>query len=181
MPLISTLIQRLSLYYLQEFSVNDQKITPVNPGAHDRIRTGDFFLTKEVLYLLSYVGNRAKTYYRDLPLTLAGRLLSGAGNGFRTRDPQLGRLMLYQLSYSRFFHPKPEKPPVNPRGEQHPVVIVFYGGGGRIRTSEGIADRFTVCSLWPLGNPSTEINNAMHLRTWLAGAKAPTRFYTYKS
>ena len=34
----------------------------------------------------------------------------------------------------------------------------FYadGGGGRIRTSEGIADRFTVCSLWPLGNPTNE-------------------------
>ncbi len=27
-------------------------------------------------------------------------------------------------------------------------------GGGRIRTSEGFADRFTVCSLWPLGNPT---------------------------
>ena len=27
---------------------------------------------------------------------------NGAGNGDRTRDPQLGRLMLYQLSYSRF-------------------------------------------------------------------------------
>ena len=25
----------------------------------------------------------------------------GAGNGDRTRDPQLGRLMLYHLSYSR--------------------------------------------------------------------------------
>ena len=25
----------------------------------------------------------------------------GAGNGIRTRDPQLGRLTLYQLSYSR--------------------------------------------------------------------------------
>ena len=25
----------------------------------------------------------------------------GAGNGTRTRDPQLGRLTLYQLSYSR--------------------------------------------------------------------------------
>ncbi len=29
-----------------------------------------------------------------------------------------------------------------------------YGGGGRIRTIEGGAGRFTVCSLWPLGNPS---------------------------
>ena len=27
--------------------------------------------------------------------------LTGAGNGIRTRDPQLGKLMLYQLSYSR--------------------------------------------------------------------------------
>src|SRR5438105_13527501 len=58
----------------------------------------------------------------------------GAGDGTRTRDIQLGRLELYQLSYSRSFDD---------------------GGGGRIRTSEGFADRFTVCSLWPLGNPST--------------------------
>ena len=27
-------------------------------GAHERIRTVDLFLTKEVLYLLSYVGNQ---------------------------------------------------------------------------------------------------------------------------
>ena len=27
--------------------------------------------------------------------------LSGAGNGIRTRDPQLGKLLLYQLSYAR--------------------------------------------------------------------------------
>ncbi len=32
-----------------------------------------------------------------------------------------------------------------------------YGGGGRIRTIEGGAGRFTVCSLWPLGNPSEGI------------------------
>src|SRR5207248_1738736 len=29
------------------------------------------------------------------------RAWNGAGNGSRTRDPQLGKLMLYQLSYSR--------------------------------------------------------------------------------
>ena len=27
----------------------------------------------------------------------------GAANGTRTRDPQLGKLMLYQLSYCRIF------------------------------------------------------------------------------
>ena len=77
----------------------------------------NLFLTKEVLYQLSYVG----------PIT-------GAGNGTRTRNPQLGRLMLWPLSYSRFLR--------------------AIGGEGRIRTSEGCAGRFTVCSLWPLGNLS---------------------------
>ena len=32
---------------------------------------------------------------------------SGAGNGIRTRDPQLGKLILYQLSYARS---SPERP-----------------------------------------------------------------------
>jgi hypothetical protein len=46
----------------------------------------------EVLYQLSYAG---------VLMHKAGRQKIGAGNGVRTRDPQLGRLMLYQLSYSR--------------------------------------------------------------------------------
>ncbi len=53
--------------------------------------------------------------------------------------------MLYQLSYSRRLE------------KDH--TIAQFGGGGRIRTSEGIADRFTVCSLWPLGNPSMPFYN----------------------
>jgi hypothetical protein len=56
------------------------------PGAHDRIRTGDLVLTKDVLYLLSYVS-------RSTVSSLAPRS-SGAGNGTRTRDPELGRLVL---------------------------------------------------------------------------------------
>ena len=43
---------------------------------------------------------------------------TGAGDEVRTRDPQLGRLMLYQLSYSRSNQFKP-------------------GAGGRIRTYVG--------------------------------------------
>src|SRR5205823_2090526 len=35
---------------------------------------------------------------------LSVRLSRGAGNGARTRDPQLGKLMLYQLSYPRVRH-----------------------------------------------------------------------------
>jgi hypothetical protein len=41
----------------------------------------NLFLTKEALYLLSYVGRPSI-------------VKCGAGNGARTRDPQLGRLML---------------------------------------------------------------------------------------
>ena len=43
----------------------------------------NLILTKDVLYQLSYVGS------------------NGAGNGTRTRNPQLGRLTLWPLSYSR--------------------------------------------------------------------------------
>jgi hypothetical protein len=34
-------------------------------GAHDRIRTGDLVLTKDVLYLLSYVGNPCRFTQRS--------------------------------------------------------------------------------------------------------------------
>ncbi len=65
--------------------------------AHDGNRTRDLFLTKEVLFRLSYMGKHqlphAKTNRREQQI--------GAGNGTRTRDPELGRLALYQLSYSR--------------------------------------------------------------------------------
>ena len=33
-------------------------------------------------------------------------------------------------------------------------IFYYVGGRGWIRTTESDADRFTVCSLWPLGNPS---------------------------
>jgi hypothetical protein len=52
-------------------------LTSVSPNMEPTtgIEPVNLFLTKEVLYLLSYVG-------------------PGAGNGTRTRNPQLGRLML---------------------------------------------------------------------------------------
>ena len=31
-------------------------------------------------------------------------------------------------------------------------TVGIFGGGGWIRTTVGIASRFTVCPLWPLGN-----------------------------
>ena len=67
----------------------------------------DLFLTKEALYLLSYVGQP---------------LFSGAGDETRTRDIQLGRLKLYQLSYSR---PRPalKKTPNLTKVEKSPHCI----------------------------------------------------------
>ncbi len=72
----------------------------------------NLFLTKEVLYLLSYVGVIGKRLLPFVATTPVGALtdrrsagmpfsIYGAGNGTRTRDVQLGRLTLYQLSYSR--------------------------------------------------------------------------------
>ncbi len=62
---------------------------------------------------------------RALPTELWQRKKNGAGDGIRTRDIQLGRLTLYQLSYSR-----------------------NTGAGGRIRTFEGL--RRQIYSLLPL-------------------------------
>ncbi len=87
--------------------------------AQERDRTADLVLTKDVLYRLSYLG--ASRAWNAI----------GAGNGTRTRDPELGRLALYQLSYSRMMVERAGFEPTKP-----------YGG------------RFTVCSLWPLGNLS---------------------------
>lgn len=59
-----------------------------------------------VLYLLSYSGLLNQHRYIIYPfLQNASQTLdllkTRAGDEIRTRDPQLGRLMLYQLSYSR--------------------------------------------------------------------------------
>ena len=35
------------------------------------------------------------------------------------------------------------------------TILLFFGGKRWIRTTEGGANRFTVCSLWPLGNLPT--------------------------
>ena len=61
-------------------------------GAPGRIRTCDLKIRSLLLYPaeLRAHGKASIRKGRD-----------GAGDGSRTRDPQLGRLMLYQLSYSR--------------------------------------------------------------------------------
>ena len=61
----------------------------------------NLFLTKEALYRLSYVGNLFVFRLSLLEGHTRPRTKHGAGDEARTRDIQLGRLKLYQLSYSR--------------------------------------------------------------------------------
>ena len=70
-------------------------LPPYRPTAQarDRDRTGDLILTKDALYRLSYASDDVSAACDFLRFE--------AGDGTRTRDPQLGRLMLYQLSYTR--------------------------------------------------------------------------------
>ena len=48
---------------------------------------------------LNPIGNRKKLSQLKVEIFWGG--IIGAGDGARTRYPQLGRLMLYQMSYSR--------------------------------------------------------------------------------
>ncbi len=66
-----------------------------------RIELVNLFLTKEALYRLSYVG----LIWIEKHALHRTDLVGGAGDEARTRDIQLGRLKLYQLSYSRFGYP----------------------------------------------------------------------------
>jgi hypothetical protein len=74
--------------------------------ARDRDRTGDLILTKDALYRLSYASDitpsvRSIRSVHRFGLPARPVFSLQAGDGTRTRDPQLGRLMLYQLSYTR--------------------------------------------------------------------------------
>ena len=60
----------------------------------------NLFLTKEALYRLSYVGT-FRFRVVNVRRQMAAKNKAGAGDEARTRDIQLGRLKLYQLSYSR--------------------------------------------------------------------------------
>ena len=68
-----------------------------------------------------------------------------AGDGARTRDIKLGRLALYQLSYSRDSR---LTIPVPTRPTRYRMV------GEGFEPSKALAGRFTVCSRWPLGYPT---------------------------
>ena len=104
------------------FAIASPQLTPVKlatvdrSGAHDQDRTGDLVLTKDALYRLSYVGPlpaselvRCPPRHLLAPEPAVRNIRRGAGDGIRTRDIQLGRLELYQLSYTRLVSTLPRR------------------------------------------------------------------------
>src|SRR5579884_2251469 len=93
--------------------------------AHDGNRTHDLFLTKEVLYRSSYVGTTASTV---------------RWSGKRDSNPRPRAWKARALPTELF-----------PLSCPYPSKVVERGGFEPPKASAG---RFTVCSLWPLGNLS---------------------------
>ena len=81
-------------------SLAEENVEPMNG-----IEPLNLFLTKEALYRLSYMGFQVRI--RQTSEGVVGQnshKKNGAGDEARTRDIQLGRLKLYQLSYSRIIN-----------------------------------------------------------------------------
>ncbi len=82
--------------------------------------------------------------------------ISGGGGRIRTFEGSAGRFTICSLwplgnpttGYCLLFGFRQKRC-------QWRQLLEIDGGGGRIRTFEGSAGRFTICSLWPLGNPTT--------------------------
>ena len=62
--------------------------------AQERDRTADLVLTKDVLCRLSYLGLLTLEDWHHSPQAEVNGVVWKAGNGIRTRDPELGRLVL---------------------------------------------------------------------------------------
>ena len=114
-------------------------------NAQSRNRTSDTRIFSPLLYQLSYLGKIAGTGFEPMTFGLwarrASRLLHPAiimklkaDDRTRTDNLLITNQLLCQLS--------------------HIGLAVKLSGWRRIRTFESVANRFTVCPLWPLGNPS---------------------------
>ena len=82
-----------------------------------------------------------------------------AANETRTRDPDLGKVVLYQLSYCRMtlfqsFCDPPYSLGKSNKFAMHSAkaVIVAVGGDG-FEPPKVTTSRFTVCPIWPLWYP----------------------------
>ena len=101
----------------------------LNPGADIRTRTGDLSLTKGVLYLLSYISIVRLRQRRRVAVERVAGI-----------EPALPawKAGVLPLNYTRAFRSRLRRLPYCF------TATCKFGGGGRIRTFEGSAVRFTV-------------------------------------
>ena len=89
------------------------------------------------------------------------------------RAVAVGNVLLLSLesNLNRRFSPFPTSANFCIAHRVNYIDVVNNGGGGRIRTFEVDDGRFTVCSLWPLGNPTTGVMLGFTglLPSWEAG------------
>ncbi len=122
------------------FEIRDTRYDSRARGAHDRTRTGDLILTKDVLYLLSYMGNLSPVYRisymvcRDpfasilFPKGRRNSFLRGASDEPSYYSHVSSFFTIYDIRYT----------------------IYETGGEGWIRTNVGNANGFTARPIWPL-------------------------------
>ena len=96
-----------------------------------------------------------------LPTWLIPNIKFGERTGIRTPDTRLRRALLYPAELCTHFNLERVKgiEPSQPAWKAGTLPlsytrIFYFGGGWWIRTTESIANRFTVCPLWPLGKSS---------------------------
>ena len=84
-----------------------------------------------------------------------------AENGAQTRDPQLGRLVLYQLSYFR-------------ESTTTSATVIFFVGADGFEPPKVKTSRFTVCPIWPLWNTPNSIISKFNFFEPLVGFEPTT-------
>src|SRR3954469_19706180 len=88
------------------FTVHDSPFTVLHAGTGERtrmsFRTQDFKSRASASFAIPARGPQTQNGGAFAPpFSCPPQLLQRAGNGTRTRDPNLGKVVLYQLSYSR--------------------------------------------------------------------------------
>ncbi len=105
----------------------------------------------------SLAGARVEPWSKLLILPRMGRIFLFVASLLTLRAVACGNVLSLSLesNLSRRFSPFPDECKLSQSHRSYHIAVVNYGGGGRIRTFEVDDGRFTVCSLWPLGNPTT--------------------------
>ena len=96
---------------------------------------------------------------------------SWAEDRARTGHPQLGRLMLYQMSYFRFFTVEN----LARHTTCSSLISIKLMWGEKDSNLRSLRNRFTVCPIWPLWNlPKEKIRYLYHDGEPMEGLEPPT-------